>query len=112
KWGYLSSLFANLKIPPIRLPVSSARPPLQLESPRAVAECFGLDSKLFQQCQIQIRHRCVFRISDVPAASHARNSSGDQEDWEVFVCMHVAVAERAAVYDQCMVEQRAVAISD
>src|SRR5436309_12549472 len=39
----------------------------------------SLDSKLFQQCQIQIRHRCVFRISDVPAASHCRNSGGNQE---------------------------------
>src|SRR5688572_12751682 len=71
-----------------------------------------MDAQLVEQCQVQIRHRRVFRIREVTTSANSGGGAANQQNGEVLIQVHVAVAQRAAVHQQRMIEQRAVALGD
>ena len=54
---------------------------------------------------MQVIHRSLSRIPDMPAAGFSR-----EQHREIVVLMPVAVAEAAAIDDERMIKQRAVAV--
>ena len=82
----------------------------QIDPSGAIAEILDMDSQLVEQRHIQVRHWRVFRISDVTATLDTGSSAGHQQNGEVFIKVHVAVAQSAAVHEQRVIEQGPVAI--
>ena len=74
----------------------------------AVAELIGRHAHFIQQRQEQIRHR-RFGVHDMPSCFQRTIATSDNDGWQVYVRVTIAVAVRAAVHDHAMIQQRAVA---
>src|SRR5262249_55825532 len=79
--------------------------------PSAVADAFRTDAHPIQQCKVKISHRSLFLERDVPPGFKAAVASARQQDGKIFVQVAVAVAQSAAVDDQRMIQQCAVAVT-
>src|SRR5437773_1456112 len=78
----------------------------------AVPKRVKLDYEFVQQGLIQVRHWRVLWVSDVTTPLDASSSACDEQSGQVFIQMQIAVAECAAVNDQCMIQQRSVAVGN
>src|SRR6266446_10494189 len=89
------------------------RPPLQLyfrQKACAIANAFLRNPGLLQNGHQQIRHGRVLRILEVTTTLHSARCATSHKDRQWRVIMNVAVAHRATVKDQRMIEQTAVAV--
>src|SRR5581483_4422882 len=86
------------------------RPPLQFDQPGTVPELLLLDSELVQHRQQQVRHRRVRSDTNVTPAFDLAGSAADQKYRQRIMVVLVAVAQRAPVQYQRMIEQCAVTV--
>ena len=85
---------------------------IEIDSSRAVAELVDPDARLVEQAHQQVRHRHVVRRREreVASALQPAGSSARDHQRQVDVQMHVRIAHRAAVEQDAVVEQVAVAV--
>src|SRR5437667_6739461 len=68
-----------------------------------------MDPDLIKERQVQVGERDGFLKADMPAAFHTAGRVTGYQDRQIDVVMHVRVPHAAAVKDQRVIEQRAVA---
>src|SRR6266508_1797592 len=83
-----------------------------LERSRAVPERLDRHAHLVHEAHEQIGHRRAFRILQVPSALDLPGAAARHDQWQCRVRMDIAVAQAAAVEDEGMIEQRAVAVGN
>ena len=81
-----------------------------LELAGAVAELLGMARRPCPACQQQVVHRRFLGIADVAAALDLARAAAHHGGRQIVMRVHIAVADAAAVEDQGVVEQGAVAI--
>src|SRR5260370_26533101 len=81
-----------------------------LEFSRAVADLFGTHSHTIQQWEMQVRHRCVIWINEASPGFQTAVTMAYQQNRKVRMGMAITVGKPAAVNEQRVVEQGAVAI--
>src|SRR3954469_2307372 len=84
--------------------------PSERDDARAVAELLLLEIHLRQQADEEVGHRRVLRRANVLAALVLAAATTRDEDRKVGVIVLIAVAEAAAVEDERMIQQGAVAV--
>src|SRR5438132_8244315 len=81
-----------------------------LDAAVAVAERVDRDADLVEHRQDQVRHRRVIRILEMTAALVIAGRASDDEIRQREMVVLVAVAHVAAVEDERVIEERAVAV--
>src|SRR4029453_10852845 len=69
-----------------------------------VANRLGLDAGVGQHGHVQVGHRSLFLIRDVPAWPQAPVAASEERDRKILVGVPVAIAEAAAIHQQAVVE--------
>src|SRR4029077_2136724 len=81
-----------------------------LELSCAVAQLLGRHAEEVEHRELQVRQRRVFRIYEMAAALESARASADEQRRKRTVGMAIAVADRSAVKNHHMIEQRSVAV--
>ena len=93
----------------VHLPLHRQRLKQLIHLAPAVGERVEPDAHLVEQRQVQVGQRRRLGEADVAAASHSARGAAGDEDRQVVVVVQVGVAHAAAVQEERMVQQRAVA---
>ena len=84
------------------------RKPVQLTV--AVSDEFRTHTRLIEHRHIKIRHRRTLRIHDVSPRRHAAITAPRQHHRQILMGMRIAIADRARIDKERVVQQRAIAV--
>ena len=76
----------------------------------AVPDAFFRNAHPIQHRQEQIRHRGLLGISKMASALDLARGAAGQQDRQIIMGMHIAVAQAAAVHDHRPVQQIGIAV--